>query len=408
MTVLAARLLGAATALAASAAAAAPIPNFSIAVVPDTQIYAYSEANESNPDSPANALLAAFPDAFAGLTDDIMSAQTKYLRDNAGASNLKFVTHVGDITQGTIDRDEAAPEARAALPQHDLAGQWDVARNAYQVLKDAGIPFSVAIGNHDDSEDGYNDTALWREHFGSTSGFFTGLDYHLGFSDNERNSAQLIDVGHGQSLLHLSLDYLETQANQDERAAFAQQVIDANPGVPTIVTTHKNVDETGSFQSAGRDLIDRVVTPNEEIFLVLNGHYTTSPFEAAFAAGIDGSAEQVVVTTNAAGETVYHVLANYQYSVPLASGWLRFVEFDFLNGELDFTTVSPLGLDDRIGAAMAFGAMDEFPFGTTSRFSLPIDFASAGFNATTTPIPLPAPAWMLAAAVGALVGLRRR
>ncbi len=351
---------------------------FTIAVIPDTQVYAYAYATRDNPLSTTPATAAAFPALSEFVTEPgIMQEQADWLIDNAEALNLQLVTHVGDVTQGTLERDEAAPQDRAALPEHSLEDQWTYAGDVYASIRDAGIPVSLAIGNHDDSEDGYNDTALWSATFGAESGFFGGEEGFLGFSANDRNSARLIEIGNGQHVLHLSLDYLETTANLAERAAFAQAQIDANPGVPTIITTHKNIDETGTFQSSGQDLLDTIVTPNPQVELVVSGHYVVSDFFPALLEDADGSAEQVVVTQNAAGEDVYHVIQNYQGGTPLDSGYLRLFQFDTVADTVTVSTYSPVNDEFRTGDETAFGDSEPFPFGTTASFTLPIDLGGA-------------------------------
>jgi len=92
---------------------------FSIAQIADTQYLASLY--------PANYRNWAYnlnPDAFQIMTDWIVSHKEQY--------NFKFVTHVGDITQDSGD------------PQ-EMSFAW----NCSKTLRDNGIPFLYALGNHD-------------------------------------------------------------------------------------------------------------------------------------------------------------------------------------------------------------------------------------------------------------------
>ena len=58
--------------------------------------------------------------------------QTKWLAANKDNLKIPFVTHLGDIVD------------RATVTQ-----EWDVASEAMKVLDDAKLPYSIANGNHD-------------------------------------------------------------------------------------------------------------------------------------------------------------------------------------------------------------------------------------------------------------------
>ncbi|MDR2870963.1 MAG: metallophosphoesterase [Xanthomonadaceae bacterium] len=87
---------------------------FSIAIVPDTQ-------QEVQAATPRN------------LNDLRFRQRMQWLVDNKNSLDLRYVLHSGDaVNWGERD-----------------THQYNVATDAYQVLRAAGIPFNISIGNHD-------------------------------------------------------------------------------------------------------------------------------------------------------------------------------------------------------------------------------------------------------------------
>ncbi|HEY3544951.1 MAG TPA: DNRLRE domain-containing protein, partial [Propionicimonas sp.] len=99
-----------------------PVPDarqFSIAVLPDTQKETMYASNTR----------------FAN--------RTKWLVDNRAKLNLKYVLHTGDVVNwGWL-----------------VPSQFTIAKAAVKRLADAGIPYSLTIGNHDTAAVGWNGKA---------------------------------------------------------------------------------------------------------------------------------------------------------------------------------------------------------------------------------------------------------
>src|SRR5262245_55434930 len=76
--------------------------------------------------------------------------QMQWLVNNRAAKNLRFAVHLGDITN------------------HDTAVEYDVASDAHTLLDDAGLPYSMTIGNHDifPSNQAYRRNSLYDNYFG--------------------------------------------------------------------------------------------------------------------------------------------------------------------------------------------------------------------------------------------------
>lgn len=353
---------------------------FTIAVIADTQHYVDGTTKQP-------------------LNKNFFLAQTTYLADKKQELNLAFVTHVGDMVEHGDGKPADFP-TRFGTAQ-DI--EWVNATEAIDILDAAGIPFGVAIGNHDYDNMCYvapehypplvSTASWWKKYFGSDSKYFKGKSWYGGASDkvgyisngagghgtgeffpsgtacNYGLSSYQIFSGGGKTFLHIAL---ELEAN-DHAIAWAQEVIDAYPGYPTIVTTHsyisppKNGDDNPpldtsdkpSYNSADwlvgsphgyndpENIWIKLIAPNNQIFLVLCGHAfggtesveTPSGKKAGVSKG-----ENIRVDKNKAGNPVYQVLSDYQGNTTLGSaggdGWYRFMQFDLAGKKIHFYTVN--------------------------------------------------------------------
>ena len=274
-------------------APAAWAEKFTIAVIPDTQTYTIYDAY------------------MPGFT-----RQMQYIATNKGPRNIVFVSHLGDVVNDG-----------GRIP-----AEWPRALGAMDLLRDSGIPFGVAIGNHDYDNDSapVNGTTYWSQYFGPDSPYFQGKSWYHGYSNNVTDSYQIFHAA-GRDFLHLVLE-LEPSADSLQ---WANQVIQAHPGMPTIVSIHQYLTYAGNRSgnnyrggSTGLQVWNNLISPNTQIFMVLCGH------------SFSGSEGEVNHTTlDAAGKPVYEELTDYQGTV---DGWMRLMEFDSALQQINFTTYSPL------------------------------------------------------------------
>jgi hypothetical protein len=284
---------------------------FTIAVLPDTQNYSQT-----------------YPHIF--------TAQTRWIADNHVAENIKFVIHVGDITN------------------LNTAVQWQNAQNAMRIL-DGIVPYSVVPGNHDTgtngsadvrNTDGFN-TYFPLSHYSGTATF--GGVYQAGRYENNYHK---FSAG-GTNWLVLSLEF----GPRRPVLAWANEVVAAHPNHRVIVVTHSYMqdDETrnnynGNVNphpwtahaygvnnqpggaSDGEDMWRSFVKFHPNITFVLNGHILA-----------DGQGRRVNLSDH--GTKVYQMLANYQSgttgSVNGGNGFLRLLEIDPAAGTVQATTYSP-------------------------------------------------------------------
>jgi MYXO-CTERM domain-containing protein len=334
------------SAVVALAAAPAVADQFTIAAIPDTQIQSLNDAwNQSFFD------------------------QTNWIRNNVASENIALATHLGDVVQGEIAGLENV------IPQFGWQAQFErtsMSINQLDLANTGGgvLPYSVAAGNHDflptgdksNGDDPINPTGFTSyygpDRYQPYAGTWYGGSDSTGF-----NHFQTFEAG-GFTYLHINLEYEPEDPTVDpsltrtepDAIAWAQGVIDANPGVPTIITSHKlltdlepdgfdvtgyvgdGIDDTfgGERTSTGQIVFDRLVRPNAQVFMTLNGHEHEGPYRE------DG--EYAQVSTNDAGLPVFEILADYQdYVNPLTGSdpYLRLVEFDTDAGTITNRTYSP-------------------------------------------------------------------
>jgi hypothetical protein len=329
---------------------------FTIAVLPDTQFYSESTL-------PAGA--------------NFFDIQANWVVNNAASRNIVFVTHLGDIV------DDAGPVGTPFLDQ------WDDAVRAMNIIKAGGVRHGILPGNHDwTNPGGSGSLEHYRARFGDGSSFYAGQPWFLGYDPRGGSSAQLIQTPIG-TMLNLSLEWnFANPAVSSDRPgapangiAWAQSIINQYPNVPTIISTHNNVNGSSVRDAAGLALFNNLVKNNNQVFLVLNGHYC---------------GEGRVDSTNDFGRPVYELLADYQCRARGGDAWLRLMEFDAPGNVIRVRTYTPLS-DAALGtpAGAEFGNVGRVETDANSQFDLPLDF---GTRFVPPPPPPPPPAQPQAAA----------
>lgn len=325
-----------------TAAVASHAEPFSIVALPDTQHYAIN--NGPGPAGTKSGQLATF------------EQQTQWIADNRDAYDISFVTHVGDVVERAGDQ-----------------FQYVGADAAMDKLDGTQIPYSVTAGNHDfPDQKTHLDSINYERYFGQQRYFSQQYDWYGGASPSNAAHYQKFEAG-GTEFLHLTLEWGAAGTS----LPWAQRVIEQNPGVPTIVTTHAYLREdadgdpsngvTPGYQPGTGDLINSyLVEPNDQVFMVLNGHYheTDLPIQER------GEAHRVV--QNEFGNDVIEILSDYQDRENGGNGWFRLMEFDDSADKIRVRTLNATGLPEETDANSRFDlALPDFF--DESRFSQPAE-----------------------------------
>jgi hypothetical protein len=341
---------------------------FTIAVIPDTQNYiSYSHQKA---------------EGFAMDSSELFIQQ---MQSVAQRGDIAFVAAVGDVWQHqTLDIDPGHA-ARGFKPianpffsrelaptEKTLSVEIPRAIEGYRLLDAAGIPFGVAPGNHDYdamwSAEGFppnlatnpgeltmtpEDLGIlhiggldnFRSVFGDKGEFFNGKPWYVSSYNGGADSAQTFSAG-GYTFLHIALE----MAAGDDVLAWAESVIKAHPGLPTIISTHDYLDPQGErranpivdlkrvdpeHHNTAQEYWSKLISRNDQVFLVLCGHHHGHSWRA---------------DDNTVGHKVYQILADYQHrgqagidagqppdrfrgsARGIGDGWYRLMRFE-LGGE---------------------------------------------------------------------------
>jgi hypothetical protein len=183
----------------------------------------------------------------------------------------------------------------------------------------------------------------FRSAFGENSDFFKVKPWYIASHNGGANSAQRFFAG-GYTFLHLAL---EMQPG-DEVITWAESVLSANPGLPTIITTHDYLNASGErqpnplidlvrvdpeYHNSAQQTWEKLFSQHDQVFLVLCGHQR---------------GQSLRIDANASGKLVYQVLADYQDRgqagidagrsgrfVGIGDGWFRLIYFGKFSSEVD-------------------------------------------------------------------------
>jgi hypothetical protein len=309
---------------------------FTVVALPDTQYYAQSTSRN----------------------ETYFKGQMNWIVANRSAHNIKFVMGLGDIQNdgnpyyasatNPYQPDFTRPTGLVANEQ-----EWINADASLDILDKAGIPQSIVAGNHD-----YLDNTIKKEPIYYLKWFgpqrFAGKSYFGGASPETTTSLAGMNTwytfeGGGRKYLNIGLQY----APDEHDLRWAQEVVNQNPGLPTIITTHAFLD-TNSIQSGRENIWNQFIKNNPQVIMTMNGHIT-------------GAYRQT--QTNIAGDAVHEMLVDYQFTdfspYYRGGGYLRLLQFDPAGKAVHVKSYSPvignyltdaanqfdlpLDLDDRFG-----------------------------------------------------------
>src|SRR5687768_13595683 len=173
--------------------ASAQSDEFTVVVLPDTQIYS-----------------RAYPHIFR--------AQTEWIARNHTSMNIRFVVGLGDV----VDNGSSLTEYKNADA-------------AVQVLDQAGVPYVLPLGNHDydNNQPSGRAATLFNQFFGPAR-YAGAAHYQSSYpAGTNENFYSLFNVS-GRQLLVLALEFNP----RDSALQWANGVLAAHPSAEAIIATH--------------------------------------------------------------------------------------------------------------------------------------------------------------------------
>ncbi|ABF42328.1 metallophosphoesterase [Candidatus Koribacter versatilis Ellin345] len=248
----------------------------------------------------------------------VLHAETQWIVNARGALNIQAVVGLGDIVNNGSDNT-----------------QWANADAAFRLLDNAGIPYLLAIGNHDyDNAAPASRSAVgFNEWFGPWR--YAGRPWYDGnYNGSNENFYGVLRINR-QKYLVLLMEYVP----RDAALSWAAQVIAANQDKQVIIVTHSYMysDNTRVDQCDTQDLNtnnygdkqwSKLVSQYPNVELVLSGHITNGT-----------AAQRADLGKN--GNLVNQVFSNYQTLPNGGNGYLRIMTFHPASNTIDVKTYSP-------------------------------------------------------------------
>ena len=277
-----------------------PAP-FTIIALPDTQYYSES-----------------FPATY--------TAQTQWILDNRISRNIAFITQLGDCVNvaSTIQQWINADAA------------WDIVEDPQTTGLEDGMPYGIAVGNHDQTPAGDpgtfaaegSTTANYNTYFGISR--FTGRDYYGNhYGNNNDNHYELFEAS-GMEFIAIHMEYMPSDTPLRQAVLnWADGVLQAFPTRRAILTAHYFLNPSdASWSNQGQATWD-ALKDNHNIFLMLSGH-------------LDQANNRYEEFTDATGTTKVNALvSDYQTLQNGGNGWLRILTFHPDTDTINVETYSP-------------------------------------------------------------------
>lgn len=170
------------------------------------------------------------------------------------------------------------------ITDKDAQDEWDRAVVAFGSLAEAGIPYSVVIGNHDGVTNSTKDNAAFNSAI-STDYYNSSLGGK--YDKNMDNTWRKIEVN-GTKYLIFTLGY----GANDDILSWASEIIEENQDYNVIITLHvymyrdgttidsndkyppsaNGTDRYGKAYNDGDDIYEKLIKKHSNIVMVLSGH----------------------------------------------------------------------------------------------------------------------------------------
>ncbi|UKS28520.1 DUF2341 domain-containing protein [Paenibacillus sp. HWE-109] len=244
-------------------------------------------------------------ESFPGVYD----AETQWIADNKDAQKIQYVIHTGDIVNS------ASQET-----------QWKNADHSMKILENAGIPYGVIQGNHDTND------ALYSKYFGAfrfKDKLFNGKPYYTAYNSMNKNHYDLISSG-GVDFIILYMGWGGFDATSIN---WANQVLQQYKDRKGILAVHEYLLYEGAYGTDdydGINIMNQIVKPNSNVFMVLCGHNQSTFYNVK----------------RIGGKVVYELLHDYQDAALGGAAYMRMMYFDLKRQQIYMVPYSPITNDN--------------------------------------------------------------
>ena len=288
--------------------------------------------------------LIGFPDTqyYTSLKNGgsaaILNSQTQWVVNNKDALNIVYAVGLGDcVDEGDLFE----------APWQVLDNAMDMIENPVTTNLPDGLPYGLAVGNHDQTANGDADgtTNFYNQYFGTNR--FSGRGYYGGnYGSNNDNHFDLFSAN-GMDFIVIHFEYDTTP--DAAVITWAENLLQTYSSRRAIIVSHWiiNTGNPGSFSAQGQALYN-AFRDNPNVFLMLSGH-------------VPGEGRR---TDTYEGNTIHSVLSDYQSRTNGGNGWLRIMEFDPSANMINVKTYSPY--------------LNQFEEDGDSQFSLPYTMSGIG------------------------------
>lgn len=273
----------------------------------------------------------------------------RWIADNKEQENILFAIDLGDVTWNGHTGDTNTSNS-----------EFKTAREAFDILTEAGIDYSIAYGNHDYTPAGRN-TTMFNRYFPLS--LFRSFESFGGTMDENKSDNTYYTFRGGETdYLVLAIEY----APDDATIAWADTVVTSHPDHKVIVTTHGYMqgdsaqtvkDENALAPAVGADrLWNQLLKKHENILMLICGHAWSKSYSGDLVMRRDKGDN---------GNMVYQIMANAQDIDDKRGGvgMLLMLRFSADGNVIDFNWFSPV-------SGYAFREKNQFTLALDNEFSL--------------------------------------
>lgn len=273
--------------------------------------------------APSKFTIPVLPDTQESVTrhHEMFYGQMNWIAKAKDSLKIPIVLHVGDLVN------------------FDTIPQYQRASKGYEALDKVGLPYAIAVGNHDTEAVGHANgsaapgntnlnlrkTFKFNTYF-PVSRFKAGKGvFEPGKSDNMYHEFK----AGGKKFLVITLEFCAREG----AAQWMDKVMKEHPKHKIIVLTHYHLTPKGevALTNAGYgdmkvvDIFEKYIRPNKNAFMVLSGHTCYSSHRTN-----DGTF----------GNTIYQILSDYQCK-DNGGGYIRLLNFDMKKKTISAKMYSP-------------------------------------------------------------------